>query len=448
MGKHFTKAVLCITGVCCVSLGALLGTFVQGMDEVHAAETKMEQTQETDTDAQTVPKDARLVSAGQPKNGLMDITMNATDVLGKLVDESRLFYAGDYEGKFVVNVEPYLEIRTEAGDTSEVLGKLYPASSGTVESWGEEWTKITSGSVTGYIPTKDASFGYDAEQLANEIGTKVVTVTADSLNVRSEADVNSEVVATAVQNEEFRVVKPEEEDTNTNEESEETKQDVAAKPSDDTEDNTSDSDWVYISYNDDESAKGYVAREYVEERIELPPAVSLEEEKAAEEAAKAEEEAKAAEAEAAEAAKTTNTDNSTGSSSGGSGSASTTNETPVYADTDETYLLACMIYVESGAESYAGQLAVGNVIMNRVRSSLFPNTISEVIYQSGQFPGAHNGVLDGVLASGPSDSCMQAAQEALAGINNIGDYLYFNGWVDPSTVSSYLTIENQTFYNY
>ena len=107
-----------------------------------------------------------------------------------------------------------------------------------------------------------------------------------------------------------------------------------------------------------------------------------------------------------------------------------------------------MVYVESGAESYEGQLGVANVIMNRVRSPLFPNTISEVIYQSGQFPGAHNGVLDGVLASGPSESCMRAAQEALAGVNNIGDFLYFNGWVDISSVGSYMTIGNHTFYNY
>ena len=107
-----------------------------------------------------------------------------------------------------------------------------------------------------------------------------------------------------------------------------------------------------------------------------------------------------------------------------------------------------MVYVESGAEPYEGQLAVANVILNRVKDSRFDDTIAEVIYAPGQFPGAHNGVLDNVLYSGPSESCMRAAEEALAGVNNIGGYYYFNGYVDLSTVSEYLVIGGHTFYNY
>ena len=118
------------------------------------------------------------------------------------------------------------------------------------------------------------------------------------------------------------------------------------------------------------------------------------------------------------------------------------------ATADETKLLAALIHCEAGGESYEGQLAVANVILNRVRDPRFGNTVADVVYAAGQFPGAHNGALANVLANGPSASCMQAAREALAGVNNIGDYYYFNGYVDTSCVSSYTVIGGHTFYNY
>ena len=65
--------------------------------------------------------------------------------------------------------------------------------------------------------------------------------------------------------------------------------------------------------------------------------------------------------------------------------------------------------------------------MNRVNSGVYPNSISEVIYQSGQFTPAMTGWLDSVLASGSyTDSAMQAAEDALAGSNPVGDCLYFS----------------------
>ena len=94
-------------------------------------------------------------------------------------------------------------------------------------------------------------------------------------------------------------------------------------------------------------------------------------------------------------------------------------------------LLASLIFCEAGNQPYEGQVAVGAVVMNRVKSGAYPNTISEVIYQSGQFTPAMTGWLDSVLASdGYTDSAMQAAADALAGSNPIGDCLYFStgGW--------------------
>ena len=90
-------------------------------------------------------------------------------------------------------------------------------------------------------------------------------------------------------------------------------------------------------------------------------------------------------------------------------------------------LLAAIIYCEAGNQPYEGQIAVGAVIMNRVKSSAYPNTIEGVIYQSGQFGPAATGWLDQVRNSGSyTQSCMQAAVDALNGVNPIGGCLYFD----------------------
>lgn len=90
-------------------------------------------------------------------------------------------------------------------------------------------------------------------------------------------------------------------------------------------------------------------------------------------------------------------------------------------------LLASIIFCEAGNQPYEGQVAVGAVVMNRVRSDAFPDTVREVIYQKGQFTPAGSGWLDRVVASqGYTDSALQAAKDALAGQSPIGDCLYFD----------------------
>ena len=94
-------------------------------------------------------------------------------------------------------------------------------------------------------------------------------------------------------------------------------------------------------------------------------------------------------------------------------------------------LLASLIFCEAGNQPYEGQVAVGAVVMNRVKSGSYPDSIADVIYQSGQFTPAMTGWLDSVLANGGyTESAMQAAEDALAGSNPVGDCLYFStgGW--------------------
>lgn len=90
-------------------------------------------------------------------------------------------------------------------------------------------------------------------------------------------------------------------------------------------------------------------------------------------------------------------------------------------------LLAGLIYCEAGNQPYEGKVAVGAVVMNRVASGRFPNSIEGVIYQRGQFTPAMTGKLARVIASGRiPESCFQAARAALAGETTVGSALYFN----------------------
>ena len=89
----------------------------------------------------------------------------------------------------------------------------------------------------------------------------------------------------------------------------------------------------------------------------------------------------------------------------------------------------------------AAVVAVGAVVLNRVRSSAFPNTISEVVYQSGQFTPASSGILAQTLAQGADSDCYEAARAALNGENPVGGCLYFN-----SGYGQGIQIGNQHFY--
>ena len=104
-----------------------------------------------------------------------------------------------------------------------------------------------------------------------------------------------------------------------------------------------------------------------------------------------------------------------------------TQNAPTSASVDETTLLAAIIQCEAGNEPYEGQVAVGAVVLNRMRSSRWPNSISGVIYQRGQFGPVRNGALSRVLSNGNiSRSCKNAAADALAGADPTGGKIFFH----------------------
>ncbi len=94
-----------------------------------------------------------------------------------------------------------------------------------------------------------------------------------------------------------------------------------------------------------------------------------------------------------------------------------------YTSSTDLNLLARIIHGEARGEPYVGQVAVGAVVLNRVRSSSFPNTIAGVIYQSGAF----DAVSDGQVNLAPSQSCINAARDALNGWDpTYGCLFYYN----------------------
>lgn len=96
-----------------------------------------------------------------------------------------------------------------------------------------------------------------------------------------------------------------------------------------------------------------------------------------------------------------------------------------FADGDR-YLLANLIYCEAGNQPYSGQVAVGAVVMNRVMSSVFPDTVVGVIYQNKQFSPVASGRLALALAEDHATAaCYKAADEAMSGATTVGNCLFF-----------------------
>lgn len=117
------------------------------------------------------------------------------------------------------------------------------------------------------------------------------------------------------------------------------------------------------------------------------------------------------------------------------------------ASDNELVWLAATIQAEAGGESYTGKLAVGTVIMNRVMSSSFPNSIQGVITQNMQFASYRSGKVELYINRGPNSSCMQAAQEVLNGYR-VGDYLFFmtKKYADYYRIADYTMIGNHAFF--
>lgn len=135
---------------------------------------------------------------------------------------------------------------------------------------------------------------------------------------------------------------------------------------------------------------------------------------------------------------------SAGNNSGGSYDNSIINGGGISVSTDDLHLLAAIIQCEA-YQQYDALLAVATVIMNRVESPRFPNSISGVVYASGQFEPVWTGRLDAVLESGPTSLSLQVAQDAINGsrLAAVADCYYF---LYAGTGHSGINIGNNVFF--
>lgn len=271
----------------------------------------------------------------------------------------------EWQDKLMADVDDYLCVRAKADKDSEVVGKMYKGDRAVIKKEGKTWTKIESGNVKGYVKNEYCVFGTDALEYAKKNCDTVAKVETDGLRVRSEADVDASVVKAVGKGDKLVV---------------DTKADEVEG-------------WVAVKLN---SKTCYVSAEYVTVKLDTGKAITIAEEQAAKKKAAA------------------------SSSNGQTTTTSTAPGNSLAASADEETLLAALIQCEAGGCGVECMTAVAAVVINRVHSGSYPNTIYGVIYQRGQFGPASSGRLEQRLANGVSSSARQAAQAALAGSDPTG----------------------------
>lgn len=264
----------------------------------------------------------------------------------------------------MADVRDSVNVRLEPSENSERVGKLYKDCGGYIIEYTDEWTKIESGELVGWVRNDYLMFGNEAEAEAESVGSLQATVVADSLRVRKEASTESGIYGLVARGEVYEIIEEA-------------------------------GEWIVIDFED---VNGYLNSNYVEIAYHIDTGETMEQI----------EEREAAERAAAREANRIQL-----------------YETYVSSDVSEVQLLGALIQCEAGNQPYEGKVAVGAVVMNRVRSGAYPDTIYGVISASGQFSPAGNGALNRRLQNGVSESCLQAAQEAINGYSNVGDATHF-----------------------
>lgn len=286
----------------------------------------------------------------------------------------------DETGSLVMaDVSNVLNVRTEPDSEAELAGYLYADCGGTVLERRDGWTKLVSGELEGWASDEYLLFGKEAQAMAENEGRTIARTTTGALRIRKEPSSDAGVYDLLEEGAEYEVV----------DDSQLTFSEGKTVPD----------GWVAVDYG---GKTGYVSADYVEveflvdhgETVAQVQQREEEERQAQEEAAEKKREAEAQKAKA-------------------------------MASADDV-LLAALIQCEAGDEPYEGQVAVGAVVMNRVKSPAYPNTIRDVIFASGQFTPAGSGQLARLLSAGNvKASCLQAAREAIGGASPIGGAAHF-----------------------
>ena len=287
-----------------------------------------------------------------------------------------------YEKLVMADVDEAVNVRDSASEDGKLLGKFFKECGGEIVEKGDGWTKVKTGELTGWIKNDYLMFGDSAVELAQKVVEKTATCTTDCLRVRKTADPDGAVLDLLAEGDQIGVLGQE-------------------------------GEWTKVEFSDGE--EGYVSSEYVTIADSLGTGKTMEVINAEEEAIKKERQ-KAEAAVAAESSKKNKSD-----SSGSDQAAPTKSNTEaVAAPVSDQVLLAALIQAEGGNQPYEGQVSVGTVVMNRLKSGRYGSSISSVIYAKSQFGPAGSGQVAQIAAAGPKASCLQAAQDAINGVSYIG----------------------------
>lgn len=302
----------------------------------------------------------------------------------------------------MANVTNTLNVRADASEDSEKVGFLYRDCGGTIIEQRDGWTKIKSGALTGWCSDEYLLFGDDAVDAARDVGRWLVTLKSEAVRVRVEPSEDAETIALLAKGDYADFVE------------------------------IIDDQWISIDFGGD---FGYVNADYIDITLHIDEGETIE----AVQARKKIEEQLKAEAEAEEAKKAAE------EAKNNKGKTTTKYKTQtgeaVAADADELRLLGALIYCEAGNQPYDGMIAVGAVVMNRVKSPAYPNTIYSVIYASGQFTPALSGKVAAVYNGNVPDLCLMAAAEAINGVTTVGGATHFrrnNGTHDGIVIGAHV----------
>ena len=281
--------------------------------------------------------------------------------------------------KVLANVEDYVTVRQEPNADSKAIGRMFKGDGGMIIEQTED----------GWTKVKSGNVeGYVSNEYlhfgqdAYEASQEAATLTATSLTggLRIRSEASTEAKILKNVEEGAKLTVIEQQD-----------------------------EWVQVQYAEDKT--GFVSAEFVDVNYELGEAMTMEEIEKKE----AEEKREKLKQQL----------------------------TAMQANGDEVTLLAALIQAEAGNQPYEGQVAVGAVVMNRVRSGRY-SSILAAIYAPGQFGVVSNGSIGRYLSS-PKASCRQAAQEAINGYTTVGSFTHFKNAASPVS-GDHIVIGNHVFY--
>lgn len=332
----------------------------------------------------------------------------------------------------MIDTADLLDIHAEADAESEVVGQVMDEGHVAILTKGDGWVQIQAGNIIGWVPADNL--------IEKEISNEEAVAANEEVIGRQAKELEQDNIEAETQEEQAEA---QEEQTEVQTETLESVQDMTA--AEDVADAEAFAREVAVSVQkaDLDKAQEEAAKRAAREAEELIKKAQAEAaERAQKEAAaiiKAQQEAAArAAAEAAAQAEAQLRAQQEEAARAAAAAAQAEAEKAAEAarrqailsangiTEEDLYLLANIIYCEAGCEPYIGKVAVGNVVMNRVKSNRQPNTIQGVVYAKGQFSPVRNGSLDRALRRSSADeSCYQAALEALSGAKPVGDKLFF-----------------------